>query len=556
MLKLIGADGSRYYAWNIEPGSYVIGRNTGNNTQSDLAINDRTVSRKHARIEVEQNNSECYLEDIGSHNGTFVNGTRISDRVRVKAGDHIQFGQAEFKLADESAGEQTQIKRTAVALSDTIPDKSVVLSVDEALRPLPATFGDRPQLLSTLFDMAKILVLSDPQEVMLERSLELVAKVIPADRLAVLFTEDNEKDIYPAATLLPGGKDPGSFELSQTIVDKILSDKNSILIADAADDPRFAQQQSIIMSEMKSAMAVPLFDEGKVLGILYADTTNPMHRYTDEFLRLFATFGNIIGSRLINYALLEERQAKRVYEAESQRASKIQKYLLPAYIPKIDGYSIEAFQEQCLAVGGDLYDVHKLKDDRLLFLVADVSGKGMGAALLMSNILAAFRILYDLKELDLVGMVEQVSLKLYQHSTPELFATLFVGILDPRTHKLTFINAGHNPPLVVRANGGLEHLNPSGTMIGAFDISTWSEESTDLNPGDLIIVFTDGVTEAGAGPDDEEEYSDERFEKFLVTHHGETPADLIRNIMVDVDDFTGDADRSDDITMVALKRNA
>ncbi len=552
MLKLIGNDTQRYYAWDLEPGTYLIGRKS-ESSRCDLPINDRTVSRRHARLDIPPEGDQCYITDLDSHNGTLVNSRKITGRVPIRPGDYVQFGSAEFKLLDDTVPTGTSSKPTKTLLRDQDPERSVLLSLDEVRKPLPSQVTDLPELLPTLFDMAKMLVLPEPKEVMLERSLQLVTKIIPADRLAVLFISDDNNEVYTGALHLPEGKDPGTFTLSRAIVKDILTNKNAILIDDAREDPRFADRQSIIVSDLKSAMAVPLFDEDRVLGILYADTTSPTRRYNDDYLRLFATIGNIIASRLANYALLQERHEKEIYEAELSRASSIQKTLLPRSIPELPGYTIEAFQEQCRAVGGDLYDVALLPDGSLLFLVADVSGKGMGAALLMSNILASFRILYNIESFNLVRAVNQVSAQLFKHSASEHFATLFIGALDTRKNMLRFVNAGHNPPILVRRDGSLEQIEASGVMIGAFDYTGWAEDGIALAPGDLLLVFTDGVTEAEKG---EERYSDERLERLIVSIREKSPRDIACAVMQDVEDFAEDTPRSDDITMLIIKRNA
>ncbi|KAA3632869.1 MAG: GAF domain-containing protein, partial [Calditrichaeota bacterium] len=354
-----------------------------------------------------------------------------------------------------------------------------------------------------------------------------------------------------SAILLPSGKDPGSFNLSKTIIKEILNEKNSILI-NPQEDERCANQESIIMSEIKSAMAVPLFDEGQVLGIFYVDTTNPLHMYNDDYLRLLATFGNLIASRLLNYELLNERQAKQVMEAELERASSIQNNLLIKTSPEYSGYQIRTFQEQCKMVGGDLFDITMLDDGKLLFLVADVSGKGMGGALLMSNILAAFRILYkNESKFDLVKVTKQISKQLHAYSRPEDFATLFIGTIDNKTNELTFLNAGHNPPLLARANGDIEYLEPSGIMIGAFDFSDWQEEKVTMQPNDTLIVFTDGVVEAERHG---ELYGDERLESLVKRCISLNAQKIVDTIVTDVLDYVADSPRSDDITMIALKR--
>jgi len=546
MLKLDGTDGNRFYSWLLKPGTYIVGRKS----ECDFCIPHRTVSREHATIEVEAAREELFLTDQGSHNGTFVNGERITRRVRVHPGDAVMFGQAEFRIgaADESGASSPTMPRTQLAAED--PRNSVFLSIDEALKPLPQRVVDQPELLPTLFEMAKMLGLTEPQETLLNRSLNMIAKVIPAERLAVLFVSDDDQ-VYTAACLYPGEGDPGELTLSRTIVQQIMTNQSATLISNPQDDPRFAEQKSIIMSQLKSALAVPLFDEGKVLGILYADTSDSRQPYTDEHLRVMAAFGNILASRLLNYQLLNEREEKRLIDRELQRASAIQKALLVTGPPAFPGYCVHAFQEQSRSVGGDLYDMCMLADGRLLFMVADVSGKGMGAALLMSNILASFRILYDASPFDLQAAVERVSQQLYAYSAPGDFATLFAGLLDPADGQVRYINAGHNPPLVVRSDGEVETLPASGVMIGAFDFGAWEEGIITLSEGDLLYIFSDGVTEAER---EGEQYGDERMQQLVVDSRALTSEQIAATLMKDINGFMGDAPRSDDITMLLVQR--
>lgn len=549
LLRLIGTDGTNYYTWDLAPGVYTLGRSP----DCQFVVPDKTVSRKHAQIDVAESGDRALVTDLQSHNGTVVNGTRISSPVPVKSGDNVMFGQVEFRLSGNGNTIVPASRPTATRLSTVEPEKSVFLSINEALKPLPSKVTDLPDFLPTLSEMARMLVLPEPKEEMLQRSLRLVSKVIPAERLAVLFTSDDGAEVYTAASLLPNNKDLGSFTLSRTIVKEILSNKNAILIGDPSDDPRFASQQSIIMSEIRSAIAVPLIDEGKVLGILYADTTNPLHRYNNDYLRLLATFGNIIAARLTNYTLLHDRQEKQLIERELQRAALIQRNLLAGEAPEIAGYSIHAFQQQCQAVGGDLYDLASIHDGRVLFLLGDVSGKGMGAALLMANILASFRILHHEKDFSLARAVKQMSTLLFRYSMPTDFATLFAGIIDPSSHTLTFVNAGHNPPVLVRANGSIEHLEASGAMIGAFDFTDWTEESRAFEPGDMLFVYSDGIPEAQGK---ESQFSDQRMEQLIVGLRRDPLTAITQQLMKEITTFVADTPRSDDITMLLLRREA
>jgi len=548
MLKLVGTDEEKFYSWALKPGSYKIGRKS----DCDFCIPHRTVSRHHAVLSVPDNGNSMVLEDLGSHNGTFVDSKRISKKTGVKAGMSIMFGSTEFKIVKSDKSDAGSAALPKTILGDEDLQKSVFLSIDEALKPLPEKASELPNLLPTFFDMAKMLVLTEPQEVMLNKSLEMISKVIPAERLAVLFVSDDNEEVYTAAARRSGNSGSEGFHLSKTIVGDIISNKRAIVLGNPEEDPRFATQKSIIMSDMKSVVAVPMFDEGRILGILYADTSNPAHSYNDEHMRVMATFGNIIASRLLNYELLDERQEKEVMEAELRRASSIQKNLLVTEPLEIKDYQIFGYQEQSRQVGGDLYDYKLLPDGKLLFLLADVSGKGMGAALLMSNILASFRILYEMDNFDLLRAVESASLQLCRFSSPGDFATLFTGLLDPETNQLQFINAGHNPPLLVREGNVLEELQPSGTMIGAFDFSTWEKQTVEMNPGDLVYIYTDGITEAD---NTREQLGEERMQEILRENSGRSPSDLADAFMDRINEFMGDEPRSDDITMMILKRN-
>ena len=203
---------------------------------------------------------------------------KITESTDIKLNDKILFGSTDFKVvnADDDTQFHAAVSNKTI-LGDIDPEKSVVLSINEALKPLPAKITEIPDLLPTFFELAKTLVLSEPKEEMLEKSLKMITRVITTERLAILTVSEDQSEVYTEATLLPEGKDPGAFTLSKTIVNEIITNKNAILIGDPTSDDRFANKQSIIMSEMKSAVAVPLFDEGRVLGILYIDTTNPIH---------------------------------------------------------------------------------------------------------------------------------------------------------------------------------------------------------------------------------------------------------------------------------------
>jgi sigma-B regulation protein RsbU (phosphoserine phosphatase) len=546
MIKLFSPSDRKRYSWELSEGIYTIGRHQ----ELDLVIEDMSISRRHAQIEILEPET-IILTDLGSHNGTTVNGYRISKPTSVKPGDIITLGRVDLKL---TRTEPAKTRAGSVNVTDREEDlmNARILPIEEALQPLPAEVTYDPKVFRAFSEMGKMLVLPGPEEEMLGKGLELLREIIPVERAAIFLTAGLEDELSLSACCVAGEGSSGSFTISRTILNELLRQQNAILISDAQADTKFAEQKSIVESKIRSAMAVPLYDEGKVFGVLYADTTNPVHRFTEDYLRITATFGNILAAKMINCTLLKERQAKEILESELAAASQIQAGLLPREFPDIDGYSLSAFQIQSKQVGGDLYDVFRLPDGGILFLLADVSGKGMGAALLASNILASFRVLYSVEELDLLEVTRRVSQQLLRSTRPEDFATLFVGLLGPETNTLRYLNAGHNPPMLVRHNGGVEYLEASGIPIGAFDLAGWREGALELGVGDFLFVFTDGVPEAMDGQ--QEEFGEQRLRRAVLGCRHQPPEELIESVMKEVKEFIGDTPPSDDTTVLVLRR--
>jgi serine phosphatase RsbU (regulator of sigma subunit) len=545
MFRLSSPQHGSKYDWQLKPGRYTAGRDPLVN----LVINDSTVSRKHAQIEVVDIHN-IRLTDLGSLNGTHVNDKKVTGTVDLKAGDSITFGNVGFLLSLEGSS----TAKPALSISDIKANQTSItaLPMELALSALPMKDYTSPTIFKAISDMAKMLILPQTVEEMFNEALDLLKDIVKAERIAIFQAKDGSEDVALATFRLVNNKGSQEFVISRSILKEVLTNKNAVLFSDLISDERFAKQESIVISGIRSAMAVPMVDEGKVLGVLYVDTTDPLHRYNEESLKVTATFGNILAAKLTNHNLLKERQQKEALEAELTIASQIQEQLMPKTLPEISGYDFHTFQMQCKMVGGDLYDVARMADGRVLFMLADVSGKGMGAALLASNILSAFRILRGNADFDVAEATARVSDQLHQSARPGDFATLFVGVLSPQDHTLTYVNAGHNPPILVRANGTLEYIQPTGIPIGIFGAFSWEEKVISFGPEDKLVVFTDGIPEATNGQ--EELYSDERLEKFVIDHRTQSLSGLTTSLIEDVSKFVGDAPRSDDITMILLRR--
>jgi len=532
--------------WRLNEGTYIIGRNA----DCDLHINDDTISRKHARLEISVDDT-AVITDLGSHNGIVVNGIAVENSAKLVNDDTIELGQVvlKFVASENSAG----IRDTVRFKEDQGLTSVTMFPMDKALKTLPSNIFESPGMFNSFFEFGKMLIKPGDNDEVFKKSLALLRNVIPLERAAIFNLAEGKDNITLSAYSSTNKSSSDSFSISRTILTDLLERKEAVLVSDALVDMRYAEQQSIISSGIKSAMAVPLYEEGEVFGVLYTDTSDPKNRYSENHLRLMATFGNMLAAKISNNILLEERRAKEILEAELAVASQIQQQLLPKSIPVVEDYELQAYQSQCKQVGGDLYDISELEDGRILILLADVSGKGIGAALLASNILAAFRTFYNLKKIDMLEGISEISRQLLDSTRPGDFATLFIGILDPRSHSMRYINAGHNPPLVVRKNGVPEYLEASGIPIGMMDLNTWKEESIKMEPGEFIFIFTDGIPEAMNRHGDQ--FGDERLEKFVLDNRDKPAGVLLKSMMSEVDSFIEDYSRSDDITAIIMRRN-
>jgi phosphoserine phosphatase RsbU/P len=545
MYRLSSPQFANRFDWQLEPGSYVVGRDA----QANLVVNDATVSRRHAQLDISAD-GKIRLTDLSSLNGTLVNDRKITGAVDIKAGDAITFGTVGFLL---SSGEKPAHK-PAVDVTDGVENYTSIssLPIDVALQPLALKDYTNPSIFKAISDLATMLILPQGVDEMFGQALDLLQEIVHAERAAVFLARPGSDTVSLVTFRLTDQKGSDSFTISRSIVREVLEKKNAVLFSDLISDERFAKQESIVISGIRSAMAVPLINEQKVLGILYTDTADPWQRFTEESLKITATFGNILAAKIINHDLLKERQEKEALESELRIASQIQEELMPKVLPAVPGYTFQAFQMQCKMVGGDLYDAALLPDGRVLFLLADVSGKGMGAALLASNILSAFRMLRGNADFEVASATTRVNAQLHGSSRSGDFATLFLVLLDPQSHTLTYVNAGHNSPLLVRTDGKIEYIEATGMPIGVFDGVSWESRSVSLSPGDRLLVFTDGIPEAINAAGDF--YSDERLEKFAADNRA-LPIDVFATTLInDVSTFVADAPRSDDITLMLFQR--
>ena len=305
-----------------------------------------------------------------------------------------------------------------------------------------------------------------------------------------------------------------------------------------------------LLYRLRIRYLVPIRHGDRLLGVLLLGRKVTNVSYTGEEVSLLSTLANQLGVALQNSALYKQSLEKAVMEEELALARQIQERLLPSELPRIDPFHVSAINVPSKTVGGDFYDFVELEDGRLLFAIADVAGKGVPAALLTSMLQASLR-----TQVHVMTSPSRILANLndltYRFTAADQFATLFLGVLDPARQTLTYANAGHNFPMRLAADGTVEGLTEGGLLLGAFPGIQWTETTIHLVPGECLVFYTDGVTEARpAGID--EEYGERRFLEQLHRLREAPPERIMDAILEDVAAYAGD-EQADDITLIIIR---
>ncbi|MBP6874647.1 MAG: SpoIIE family protein phosphatase [Candidatus Eisenbacteria bacterium] len=540
---LIGTIGDRSLQVSIEKPKLLIGRGAGN----DLDLMDKSVSRHHA--ELINDAGRLSIRDLGSTNGTWVNDCRITETTVIQVGDRVRFGQVALRVAS------TLVPEIEIhAASDAIPrdiSKQDSLSWNQAREDCTGSHLNL-MLWKVVTEAGQLLVLPRPLHETFDLVLEMVERVVPVRRALLLLTDTPDGSPAIRAAHPRDAVQQERWVLSQTIVRTVLEDCEAMILNDVLSDPRFAWHESIIAQNLRSAMVAPLFDNQQVIGLLYADTDDPRTRFDRDQLRAFTLLANLVAVKITNARLLEAQREKERMEREVAAAAGVQHALLRADLPRLEGYDLAVRQVPCFEVGGDLYDITPLEDGRVAFVVGDVMGKGMSAALLMSNVLAGLRVLYQ-ENLSPVELAERIDRELLHSSDEFHYATLFLGLLDPRAHTVDYVNAGHNPPMLFSGADCLNTLSSTGVPLGLLAGSRFAAGRVVIPPHGLLCVFSDGVTEAAAG---EELFGEERLQSVLCARRNDSLEQMADGILDELSRFAGGEPQSDDVTLLLLRRKA
>jgi len=507
---------------------------------------DSFVSRRCAALVYAE--GEFRLEDRGQLHGLSVNGEKIDKRT-LRDGDKITFGHTDSLWLIFHLGAPPQL----------LPQFLSRLEQASALEP-----GARNlRHLSLLLEATALLHSSLPLEDILGAMVDRAMAITHADR-GLLLEADAQRRLCPLFARQRSGKPLPIEDVtpSQTAIARAREQARGVVERDLAQaDAALRDAGSIRIQRLRAVIAIPLFARatfpsqedtgaptpGELLGVLYLDSLQPA-AFSDLDRQILDALAVEAASVLDNARLVKKVQQQRRLEQELEIARTIQQALLPKSFRPPPQFEVTGVNRPCLAVGGDYYDLLELPPDRITFVIADVSGKGLGGALLTSMLQGSFSAM-ALGE-DAARVFAHINRFICAHSAVERYATLFFGILDS-TGGLEFINAGHPSPLLVRAGRVTSPFAAKCLPLGLFPESEFTIGSSTLEAGDTLVLFTDGITEA-LNPQDEQ-FGIDRLAELVARHAGSRVKELESYILQAVEDFSGGAAQTDDSTLLVVR---
>jgi sigma-B regulation protein RsbU (phosphoserine phosphatase) len=524
---------------SLEGDSLSLGRSSGN----ELCFpEDVGLSRQH--VVLEREGDQWTVRDLGSKNGTFVSGLRIAEKTRLRPGDRIVASRV--VMVFEPAG--ADLNKTVffdgpaagpseLTVSTTL--ENLLRGKGEEKSPASGQWGSAiTALVRAGRELAERRPLPELFRVILDLSIEAVGA-----RRGVLMTLEKEQLVAQASQ----GE---GFRISTAVRDRVLEAKTSLLIRDVQQDDALRQRLSIVEQSVRTLMAVPLQTDNQVIGLIYVDSPQFAREFTGDDLNLLTVMANVAAIRIERDRLAEVEQAEKLMASELEQAAEIQRQFLPTRAPAVKGLDLAGFNAACRTVGGDYYDFLPYPDGRVGIVIGDVAGKGMPAALMMTSLQAKVQALAETPA-EPGEVMGRLNRSLAATCPRNRFVTFFYTILDPASGELSFCNAGHNPPLLVRASGEIVRLEGGGPVLGILPGIRYEGQRASIGVGDYLLLYSDGVTEAcnPAG----EEYEN-RLLELAASLRGRAAADIVQCVQAAIQDWIAGQPPADDITVVAARR--
>ena len=404
--------------------------------------------------------------------------------------------------------------------------------------------------LSTVLEATKSLNSTLDLGELLHIILQLTTKQTGAERGTVFLVDHERNEIW---SLIGLGLDQHEIRLPATrgIAGWVAQHGETVNLADAYADPRFESEVDLRLGfRTRSLLCIPIRNKSKTtIGVLQL-LNKKSGAFTDGDAALLHAISDHVAIALENAQLHRELIQKQRMERDLALARSIQLGLLPDRPPQIEGFDIAVSHRPCLEAGGDYYDFIPLAADTTLVVVADVEGKGVGSAMVMANLQATLHaLLAHLHSLE--RLVESLNDMILTDTRGQKYMTMFIALLDQRNRAIHYVNAGHVPPSVIRASGAIDFLTEGGMVVGLFPSVRFERGYARLQPGDVVVACTDGITEAADKQD--EEFGRQRLAE-LVAKHRELPAEkIVTEVLAEVDQFSRGGTHEDDRVILVIK---
>jgi len=520
----------------------------GRSADAQIYISDLSVSREHACVV--RTEDGFVVEDLGSGNGTYVNDTRVIHH-QLRSGDTLKIGDCQLSYLAEGEEPQRWVSMATVVAEqeEELVHGGLATPLGPFELPKDLTVDSmRDHLLRSNRMLEALLAVANAMGSVLDPS-RLFTKIL--DYLFDLFSDadhgfvlllDEQGQVVPAAIRRREGDGfSGSLSVDQAVVSQVLEEGTGKL-SRVDGFPSVARKGA-------SAMSAPLVVQGKTIGVLHIEGREKGTPFTNEDLALLSGVALQAGVAYHNAFMHQRLLRQQRLEQDLRFARQVQRSFLPTDVPALAGYRFGRSYNPVFQVGGDFYDFIPLPDERVGVLIADVSGKGVSAALLMARLTSDLRY-YAISEQNPADVLARSNTALINRLQDNMFATVLYMVLDLNQHKITLSNGGHIPPLLRRADGEVQELDEATNLpLGVLPEAIYEEMSVELAPEDSLLLCTDGVVEARSKTGDE--YG---FDRLARTMAGAKPEKLLDTVLKEVRRFTRSAPQYDDVTMVYFRR--
>lgn len=399
----------------------------------------------------------------------------------------------------------------------------------------------------TLLEVEKSLSSSLDLDEVLKLILDSLLKVVKYDATAIFLIDKKKQEIeYIKARGFDPALEPDlQLKIGQGLAGWAAQTQKSLIVPNVREDPRYIEARV----ETESGMVVPIVTNERIIGV-FSIESNELNAYDQDDLELLDAFASLAAISIERARQHKEILEKRKLEEEISIARRIQKTFLPNRNPQMPGFDISGINIPSEKVGGDYYDFIPIIENQVGIAIGDVSGKGIPAALIMASfrasLIAEIRNNYAIR-----SIMFKVNNLLFESTESDIYVTAVYGVLDTKNNIFTFTNGGHNAPIFRHVDGRMEYLLEGGVALGTFENSKYEERPLGLNPGDIIVFYTDGVTEAKN--EKEEEFGTKRLKQVINDSCYLSAPEIQNNIYQAVKDFTGNLPQADDLTMIVIK---